>query len=65
MSIVEAPCYKCTERAVGCHSTCERYSEYASVVAQARERRFEDNMSKANLISAKRQKELAKRQGER
>lgn len=37
----EAPCYKCEDRVVGCHGTCERYQEYAGVVATARNARHE------------------------
>lgn len=25
---MKAPCMGCTERAVGCHSTCPKYAEY-------------------------------------
>ena len=25
---MSCPCYKCEERKVGCHATCERYKEW-------------------------------------
>lgn len=28
MPDVQAPCHDCTERTVGCHSTCEKYAKY-------------------------------------
>ena len=27
--MMTAPCKNCPDRVVGCHSTCERYAEYA------------------------------------
>lgn len=61
----KAPCYKCEDRVVGCHGTCERYIAYASANAQERTARFEERERKTKLISAKRQKEINKRQGEK
>lgn len=38
--MLKPPCdRKCADRCVGCHSKCERYLEYAAIVAEARERR--------------------------
>lgn len=28
MPDIQAPCQDCTERFVGCHSTCEKYAKY-------------------------------------
>lgn len=28
MSRPQGPCYKCADREIGCHSTCEKYIEY-------------------------------------
>lgn len=25
---MKSPCYKCTDRVLGCHSTCEKYAEF-------------------------------------
>lgn len=25
---MEAPCYKCSDRKLGCHSTCDKYKEF-------------------------------------
>ena len=35
----KAPCFKCEDRVIGCHGSCERYKEYAGIVAQDREER--------------------------
>ena len=57
----KAPCFKCEDRVIGCHSTCERYKEYAGIVAEDRESRREiserNNHSRAKLS----QTELKKR----
>lgn len=37
------PCHKCPERAAECHTTCERYKEYAEKQEQTRQRRYKDN----------------------
>ena len=26
--IRKSPCYKCSERAIGCHGKCEKYQDY-------------------------------------
>lgn len=31
-----SPCYGCTKRCVGCHSTCEQYNEWKKLVERAR-----------------------------
>ena len=41
MSKLDAPCYKCEERHLGCHSSCERYGEYAKAMEEVRKARFE------------------------
>lgn len=37
------PCHKCPERAAECHTTCERYKEYADKQEQIRQNRYKDN----------------------
>ncbi len=38
--MLKPPCKRnCPNRQVGCHSRCEEYREYATVVGEARERR--------------------------
>lgn len=41
-------CYNCTERAVGCHSTCEKYAEFAKRTREHGRERFE-NMTKEKI----------------
>ena len=59
-----SPCYKCADRKVGCHSTCELYQEYAGVMADIRKERYEEHIKKSKLVSKKREKEVSKRKGE-
>lgn len=33
------PCYQCPDRCVGCHSACEKYTEYRKTVDDANKRR--------------------------
>lgn len=35
----QAPCMNCTERYMGCHSKCERYTEYSLLVNMERQER--------------------------
>lgn len=35
----QAPCMNCTERCMGCHSKCERYTEYSLLVNMERQER--------------------------
>ena len=60
-----APCYKCEERQLGCHSSCERYQEYAGIVEQNRIERATTNEKNYGLISKRREKERNKRKGEK
>ena len=60
-----APCYKCEERQLGCHSSCEKYKEYAGIVEQNRTERAEANERNYGLISKRRQKERDKFKGEK
>ena len=31
---MNAPCYRCTRRAVNCHAACQRYADYRKVCDQ-------------------------------
>ena len=35
------PCYKCTERVLGCHSTCDNYLEFKKINDVNKKRRYE------------------------
>lgn len=35
--IIDAPCRGCSDRTIGCHSTCKRYFEYRKRVDEIRE----------------------------
>ena len=42
----KAPCQGCTDRALGCHSTCEKYKEFRAkqeVIYKARKERNDIN----------------------
>ena len=64
MKKVKSPCYKCEDRVVGCHGSCEKYKAYAGIVADNRAERFEANEKNHALISKRREKERAKFKGE-
>ena len=32
------PCYKCPDRVLGCHSTCEKYQQFSKDSAEQREK---------------------------
>ena len=38
MNGLESPCYKCEDRHVGCHSTCETYKEYCAECEEIRKK---------------------------
>ena len=48
-----APCYKCKERVVGCHSKCEKYLEFSEVVRAERENRLAENERVHKTFSAR------------
>lgn len=39
--MIKAPCKNCDSRFVGCHSKCEKYLEYKSVIDNVREKRLQ------------------------
>lgn len=57
----KAPCYKCGDRVVGCHSTCDRYKEYAGIMAIDRESRRETSERNSHSRAKLSQTELKKR----
>lgn len=57
-----SPCYKCEEREIGCHGTCERYQTYAGVMATARDERF-DAKTRASKLGVKKTNTALKRMG--
>ena len=48
-----APCQRCTDRAIGCHSKCPRYAEYRAVYVAAAEARKYDRTASDTLITLK------------
>lgn len=60
-----SPCYKCEDRVIGCHGSCERYKLYAGVMADNRTERFETNEKNYALMSKRREKERAKFKGDK
>lgn len=46
--MINAPCYKCEERHINCHSECDKYKVYKEDV-----KRFHENVDKANVYCAK------------
>lgn len=44
---MKTPCYKCTEREVGCHSKCDRYIEFREKLDKENKARLEDKYAGA------------------
>jgi len=42
MNITIAPCKGCSEREIGCHGSCEKYSEYRSAMDDIRKKQLEE-----------------------
>lgn len=40
---MNAPCYNCDERYIGCHDSCEKYREYKSKVGEINQKKREHN----------------------
>ena len=40
---MKAPCYNCKDRELGCHSSCNKYSEYRSLTEKARDKQKEES----------------------
>ena len=60
-----SPCYKCEERVIGCHGSCERYQAYAGIVAENRDEHYKESEKLHGLISKRREKERYKNKGEK
>lgn len=65
---MKAPCHKCEERHIGCHSECERYQRWSDARKEANERRYKeaslcDRSNAQKAIEGKRQR--AERVGRR
>lgn len=38
-----SPCYKCTDREIGCHDKCSKYRKYRKVIEKANKASIGDN----------------------
>ena len=47
MRLIDAPCYKCKERHLACHGSCETYSSYLA----ARHRQYKHRIAQATIAS--------------
>lgn len=56
-----SPCFKCTERAVGCHGTCETYRTWSAKRDEAKmaRRKYEEavDFTMRGLLKGRREKE--------
>ena len=41
---MKAPCKNCTDRVVGCHSTCEKYKDWKKKDKERKQKIFESKM---------------------
>lgn len=54
-------CYKCEERHVGCHSTCERYIEESKVIEKQRKEHLEKLNRDAHIYASMNRKRRNKK----
>ena len=55
--MLKPPCERrCEDRHVGCHSTCEKYHEYAAIVGDARDRRIKFKQNEELLYGSPRRR---------
>ena len=57
----EIPCFKCTERYVGCHGKCDRYASYVSEKEEQKKKIFQ--MKENNIAAIEHAIRGAKRAG--
>ena len=48
---VQAPCYRCEDRTVGCHGDCPEYAKYIDIVESAKRKVIEENNMRSTEIS--------------
>lgn len=48
---VQAPCYKCEDRTVGCHGNCPEYAKYIDIVETAKRKVIEENNIRNAVIN--------------
>lgn len=48
-----APCKNCTDRVVGCHSTCEKYLAFQKERELVREKKYKDYCLTSAIIESK------------
>ena len=42
MKKIDAPCYGCPDRYLGCHDTCEKYKEFKNLRNEINEKRYKE-----------------------
>lgn len=62
-----SPCMNCPDRNEVCHSTCERYKEYARGREAIREKKMQENRTETNfsprLVSLRKEHKMNKLRG--
>ena len=57
-------CYKCQDRVVGCHATCEKYitekAEWEKTAEKIRQARMQENEINSSIIDSIKRKEKRK-----
>ena len=51
--IEKKPCQFCTDRLAGCHSSCQRYTEFRAQLDEANQRKAADRAADDALITGK------------
>ena len=52
MKRIIAPCYKCNDRLINCHGTCEKYKEYREFKDMIKEKRLNELRLKSAYIES-------------
>ena len=55
--MLKPPCERrCEDRHTGCHASCEKYHEYATIVGDARDRRLKFKQTEELLYGSRRRR---------
>ena len=53
MDVRKSPCYKCEFRTVGCHSNCDKYKDWKSVIDNIAKKALKDRFFIDNRVNVK------------
>ena len=47
---IKPPCFKCAERKVGCHSSCEKYASFSKELGDIKDKRMKEFDRESMLV---------------